>query len=157
MFLNISIFVLNLLRKKRWRKSWGAVLGLSTYLIEQTSELNLPWTSVPDQDKNICSLEVNFSSEQSSSASNKSFRHDSPEQVDAENVRNFINSSSSESEYENVKNVKLGSDLWDWVNKHDCMRQCVNDLLKIPIENGHELPKDCRTLVELFYILEKIL
>ena len=69
------------------------------------------------------------------------------EQVDAENVRNFVNSSSSESEYENVKNVKLANDLRDWVNKHGCTRQCVNDLLKILIENGHELRKDCRTLL----------
>ena len=85
--------------------------------------------------------------EQSSSSSNKSFRHDSPEQVDVENVRNLVNSSSSEYEYENVKNVKLGNDLRDWANKHGCTRQCVNDLLKILIENGHELPKDCRTLL----------
>ena len=118
--------------------------------------MNLSSTSVPDQDKNVCSLD-NFLSEQSLSASNKSFQHDSPEQVDAENVRNFINSSSSESEYENVKNVKLENDLRDWVNKNGCVRQCVNDLLKILMENGHELPKDCRTLVEIFYILEKIL
>ena len=69
------------------------------------------------------------------------------EQADAENVRNFVNSSSSESEYENVKNVKLANDLRDWVNKHGCTRQCVNDLLKILIENGHELRKDCRTLL----------
>ena len=105
MFLNISIFVLNLLRKKLWRKSRNTVLAFSTYLIEQTSESNLSSKSVPDQDENVCSLEVNFSSEQSSSASNKSFQHDSPEQVDAENVRGFVNSSRSESEYEDVKNV----------------------------------------------------
>ena len=104
-------------------------------------------TLVPDQDKNVCPIEVNFSSEKSSSSSNKSFQHDSPEQVDAENVRNSVNSSSSESDSENVKNVKLANDLRDWVNKHGCTRQCVNDLLKILIENGHELPKHCRTLL----------
>ena len=103
--------------------------------------------SVPDQDENVCSLEVNSSSEQSSSASNKSFRHDSPEQVDAESVRSFVNSSRSESEYENVKNVKLVNDLRVWVNKHGCAWQCANDLLEILMENGHELPKGCRTLL----------
>ena len=101
MFLNILIFASNLLRKKRWRKSRNAVPALSTHLIEQTSESNLSSTLVPDQDENVCPLEVNFSSEQCSSSSNKCFRHDSPEQVDAENVRNFVNSSSSESEYKN--------------------------------------------------------
>ena len=129
MFLNISIFVLNLLRKRRWRKSRNTVLALSTHLIEQTSESNLSSTLVPDQDENVCPLEVNFSNEQSSSSSNKSFRHDPPEQVDVQNVRNLVNPSSSEYEYENVKNVKLGNDLRDWVNKHGCTRQCVNDLL----------------------------
>ena len=81
-------------------------------------------------------------------------RHESPEQVDAENVRNFVNSSSSESEYENVKNVKLVNDLRDWVNKHGCTRQCVNDLLKILIE---KIAMNYQKTVELFYILEKIL
>ena len=70
-----------------------------------------------------------------------------PEQVDAENVRGLINSSRSESEYENVKNVKLVNDLRVWVNKRGCTWQCVNDLLKILLENGHELPKDYKTLL----------
>ena len=34
-FLNISIFVLKLLRKKRWRKSRNAVLGLSSHIISR--------------------------------------------------------------------------------------------------------------------------
>ena len=35
-----------------------------------------------------------------------------------------------------------------WATKHCCTRSCVNDILDILRRNGHDLPKDMRSLLE---------
>ena len=37
--------------------------------------------------------------------------------------------------------------LASWAVKHNCTRDCTNDLLKIIREKGHNLPKDSRSLL----------
>ena len=41
----------------------------------------------------------------------------------------------------------LGELLASWAVKHNCTRDCANDLLKIIREKGHNLPKDSRSLL----------
>lgn len=64
-------------------------------------------------------------------------------------------SDTSESELEtelvsnNAGNKELRNKLRKWALKNACTRQCVNGLLEILIEEGFELPKDSRTLLNI--------
>ena len=44
-------------------------------------------------------------------------------------------------------NLMLKKDVQNWSIKHGCTRHCINDILNIFNKNGHNLPKDSRTLL----------
>ena len=54
----------------------------------------------------------------------------------------------------NFEGDDLGECIASWAIKHNCTRDCTNDLLKIPREKGHNLSKDCRSLLNIARIVE---
>lgn len=94
----------------------------------------------------------------SSDSDHESPYHESFEDIDlsevyssgAENITPFISSDESE------ETTSLHSRLRQWATENHCKQKCVNGILSILRDQGHNLPKDARTLLKTPRIVNTI-